>query len=91
MKTWYVVRFGWNSANQSSVCTIRNPKTDFESGRAKLVAIVEAATSEEAKARYKGTVYPNQYLDAYSSFQSLKGLKAEVRAFLSRGDDLWEE
>ncbi len=42
MKTYYVIRRGWNGANQSSLYGKRNPRDTFESGLDRLVAIVEA-------------------------------------------------
>lgn len=30
-KTYYVIRSGWNAANQSSMGTVKNPKNKFES------------------------------------------------------------
>ncbi len=81
MKTFYVIRQGWNAANQSSLGSKRNPRNQFESNQYALVDIVEAESEEEACSKFTGTVYNNQSLFATSNPRSIKGLLAESREF----------
>ena len=81
MKTYYVIRKGWNAANQSSMGTKRNPKTRFESNELKLVAIVQADSEEHACEQFDGDVWNNQSLFATSNLRSIKGLTAAARDF----------
>ena len=79
MKTFYVIRKGWNAANQSSVSSKRNPKNRFESNLYRLVAVVQAASEEEAIKKSDVNCYNNQTLFATSNPRSVKGLTAEIR------------
>jgi hypothetical protein len=80
MTTFYVIRRGWNAANQSSVGRARNPKSTFESGLDKLVAIVETETEQDAieKAAESCSVYNGQFLRAVSNPRAINGLTAEL-------------
>lgn len=80
-KTFYVIRSGWNAANQSSVGGKKNPKTDFESRRYRLVGIVEAETEEQAIEAVNCTVYNNQHVWAETRPRAIKGLTAAIREF----------
>lgn len=80
--TYYIVRTGWNAANQSSRGSKANPKNRFESRQCVLVAIVEADTPGEAVKQYTGTVYNNQHLTAYSNPRQLKGLTEAIRDYV---------
>lgn len=84
MTTYYVVRRGWNSANQSSVGSARNPKNTFESRLDFYLGTVEAGSEDDAKqkAAELWSCYPNQFFHAYANPRRLAGLLAEVR----RGD-----
>jgi hypothetical protein len=78
-ETYYVIRRGWNAANQSSIGSKRNPADTFESNLDKLVAIVEASSEEDAVSKFEGTVYNNQYLRAVKSPRAVAGLTREIR------------
>lgn len=78
-KTFYVIRSGWNAANQSSAGAVRNPRDEFESRLYVLVAVVQATSEEEAKAQAEATVYNGQSLFAVTNPRSVKGLTREVR------------
>jgi len=82
-KIFYVIRQGWNAANQSSQGTKANPKNCFESNRYALVAIVEAETAGEAvtKAEETVTVYNGQFLFAESNRKAIVGLTQAIRNF----------
>ena len=80
MKTFYVIRSGWNAANQSSLCR-KNPKNRFESNEWNLVAIVQADSAESACGQFDGIVYNNQFLFAVSSPRKVKGLTEAIRNF----------
>lgn len=83
-KTYYVIRSGWNAANQSSAGGVRNPRDQFESRQHALVAVVQAAGKEDALAQVKDkvTVYDGQSLFAVTDPRSVKGLTREVREFM---------
>lgn len=81
MRTFYLIRKGWNSANQSSVGRPANPRTNFDSGLYKLVAIVQAESAEAAKAQFTGSVYNNQFLFAETNPRAIAGLTAAIREF----------
>ena len=79
MKIFYVIREGWNAANQSSAGAPRKPRNGFDSNRLKLVAIVDAEDGAHA-IRLSGVIaYNNQTLFAVDSPRSVKGLAAEIR------------
>jgi hypothetical protein len=81
MKTYYLVRQGWNAANQSSMGAIRNPRNKFESNLCRLVGIVDAETEEAAVKSFTGTVYNNQSIWATSNPRSVKGLTKAIRDY----------
>ena len=81
MKTFYLIRSGWNAANQSSTEAKKNPKNRFESNQYQLVAIVEAGSEEKAREQFTGSVYNNQSLFATSNIRSFKGLTRAVENF----------
>ena len=81
MKTFFVIRSGWNAANQSSMGTARNPTNQFESNQYKLVGIVEAESEEQAVEAVGCTCYNNQSVWAVTNSRSIKGLTAEIRSF----------
>jgi hypothetical protein len=76
MTTYYVIRRGWNGANQSALYRPANPRDCFESGYYALVGIVEAETADEACAKCGDTVtvYNNQSLFAARSPRTVRGL-----------------
>ena len=79
MKTFYVIRSGWNAANQSSVGTCRNPKNQFESNQYMLVGIVVAESAEHAIEQVGCTSYNGQSVFAVTNPRSVAGLTAELR------------
>lgn len=86
MKTFYIVRTGWNAANQSAMRRTANPKNDFESGRCDLVEIIDGESESEVIDRCTATVYNNQYLTAYTNPRSVAGLTQAIRNFYTTGD-----
>lgn len=80
MKTFYVIRSGWNSANQSSVGACRNPKNQFESHQYALVGTVEAESEQSAIEQVGATCYNGQHVFAVTNPRSVKGLTAEIQA-----------
>lgn len=90
MKTYYVIRAGWNSANQSSVGTSRNPKNEFDSGYYRLLKIVEADCAESAvNQASEFSCYNGQRIFAVCSQRSVKGLTAAVRQMNAPVDAYW--
>ncbi len=85
MATYYVIRSGWNAANQSSTGSRANPRDQFESRHYRLVAIVEAESEAAAIEAAGVTVYPNQSVFATRNPRSLRGLTREARQFADRG------
>jgi hypothetical protein len=83
MTTWYVIRRGWNAANQSSVGGRANPRDNFESRYMALVAIVEAEGEDAAIRQANVTAYNGQVVFATRNPRSIAGLTREVRQFLS--------
>ena len=79
MATYYIIRRGWNAANQSATRSRRAAKDTFESRLDMLVAIVQAASPEEAVAKCSASVYANQSLRAVPSPRSIKGLTRELQ------------
>lgn len=77
-KTWYVIRVGWNAANQSSVGPA-SPRDNFESHRYALVLIAQAETAEQACEKFCGTVYNNQHLFAVSNPRQVRGLTRAIQ------------
>lgn len=82
-KIYYVIRRGWNAANQSAFASKRNPKDTFESRLDMLVDVLEADSQEAAVAKCEVSVYNNQFLYAISNPRELKGLTREVRKYHS--------
>ena len=78
MKTYYVIRAGWNAANQSMRSASPNPKNSFESNRYALVLITQADTPEAACAEFTGTVYNGQSLVAVTNKRSVRGLSKAI-------------
>jgi hypothetical protein len=78
MKTYYVIRTGWNAANQSMRSASPNPKNSFESNRYALVLITQADTPESACAEFTGTVYNGQSLVAVTNKRSVRGLSKAI-------------
>ena len=83
VKTWYVIRTGWNAANQSSMGTERNPINDFESGHHKLVGIVDAVDATSAIEIVGASCYNNQNVIAVDGVWKVKGLTQAVRDYRS--------
>jgi hypothetical protein len=79
MATYYIIRRGWNAANQPATGSRSGPRNTFESGLDMLVAIVSAASPEEAVATCSASVYANQSLRAVSNPRSIKGLTRELQ------------
>lgn len=80
-KTFYVIRYGWNTANQPSAGRPSKPKDQFDSGQYELVAIVQAKSEGDACSQFNGTVYNNQSLFAITNSRSIKGLARAVKEF----------
>lgn len=80
-KTFYIIRYGWNAANQPSAGRPRKPKDQFDSGQYELVAIVQAESEGDACSQFNGTVYSNQSLFAITNSRSIKGLARSVKEF----------
>lgn len=79
MKTFYVIRSGWNAANQSSAGTRRNPRNQFESNQYMLVGIVECDSAEYAIEQVGCTCYNSQRVFAVTNPRSIAGLTAEIK------------
>lgn len=79
--TFYLIRAGWNAANQSGLFRPANPANRFQSGYYQLVGIVEADTPEQACEQFEGTVYNNQHLFAESNPRAIKGLAQAIREY----------
>jgi len=86
MKTFYVIRSGWNAANQSSLGTCRNPKNQFESNQYQVVGIVEADSADSAIAAVNASCHNGQSVFALTRLNSLKGLTQAARDFLNTDD-----
>jgi hypothetical protein len=84
MRTYYVIRCGWNRANQSSMGRPANPRDQFDSNHYRLVAIVEADSEEAAIESANVTVWNNQSVFATANVRSVKGLAREARQFAQR-------
>jgi hypothetical protein len=81
VKIYFVVRSGWNAANQSAMWGIANPKNKFESNLWCLVAIVQADSEESAITRANPTCYNGQGLFATTNPRQFKGLTSAIRQF----------
>lgn len=83
MKTFYVVRSGWNSANQSAARSIRNPQNKFESNQWRVVGVIEADDADAAIEAVGASCYNVQAVFAVTNRRALKGLTAAVKQFLT--------
>ncbi|MFM7012521.1 MAG: hypothetical protein ACKO0Z_24860 [Betaproteobacteria bacterium] len=81
MATYYVIRTGWNAANQSAMSRPGNPRNTFESGLDMVVAIVEADSSGDAVEEFDGTTYNGQFLWATTNPRQIRGLTHAIREF----------
>lgn len=81
MKTFYVIRSGWNTANQSAAGSSRNPTNQFESNQYRVVGIIEADHAEAAIAAVGASCYNGQSVFAVTQRNSVKGLTEAVRQF----------
>ncbi len=81
MNTYFVVRSGWNAANQSAMWARTNPKNKFEANLWRLVAIVQADSEESAITRANPTVYNGQTVWATTNPRQFKGLTSAIRRF----------
>ncbi len=81
MKKFYIVRHGWNSANQPSRGASARPQNTFESRLDQLVAVVEADSLESARSAFAGTVYNNQHIWITSNPRAKPGLVDAIRQF----------
>ena len=61
-KTFYVIRSGWNAANQSASHTCRNPQNQFDSNQYRLVGVIEADSADAAIAAVDVVCYSGQNL-----------------------------
>ena len=89
MKTFYVIRSGWNAANQSSLGTCRNPKNQFESNQYQVVGIFDADSAESAIAAADATCYSGQSVFAVTRLNSVRGLTQAVRDFSATIDSVY--
>jgi hypothetical protein len=78
MKTYYVVRNGFNAANQSATGRTANPKNLFESGYSQLVGMVQAESAQAAIDAVGATCYNGQGMWATSAPQRHKGLTRAI-------------
>ncbi len=81
MKNYFVIRSGWNAANQSAMWARTNPKNKFEANLWRLVAIVQADSEESAITRANPTCYNGQWLFATTNPRKFKGLTCAIRQF----------
>ncbi len=81
MSEYYVIRQGWNAANQSSRGGSRNPKTRFQSCELALVGIVVAESEADAIKQVSPSCYNNQLVWATDNLRSVAGLTAESRKY----------
>ena len=79
MKTYYVVRDGFNAANQSAMGRTSSPKNLFESGYSRLVGMVQAESAQAAIDAVGATCYNGQSVWATSAPQRHKGLIQAIR------------
>jgi hypothetical protein len=84
MRTYYVIRRGWNAANQSSRSARAKPRDEFETRHLALVAIVDADSEAAAIDAANVTLYNNQTAFAVQNPRSVKGLTREARQFAQR-------
>ena len=79
MTTYYIIRRGWNAANQSATGGRSGPRDTFESRLDMLVEIVQADSPEDAVNMCSASVYANQSIRAVANPRSIKGLTREIR------------
>ena len=79
-KKHYVIRSGWNSANQPCAA-VADACNDFETNRLRLVAIVTADSEQEAIQCAQPTCYNGQHVFTVTNPRKVKGLTAAVRRF----------
>lgn len=84
MSTYYVIRNGFNAANQSAMQAEQNPKNDYERGYSRIVEICEAESAEQAVEGCFATVYNGQKLWATATPGKHRGLTWAIRAFERR-------
>ena len=83
MTTFYVIRSGWNAANQSASHTCRNPQNKFESNQWRVVGVIEANDADAAMEAIDVVCYSGQNLFAVKNRRALKGLTAAVKQFFA--------
>lgn len=83
VKTWYVIRTGWNAANQSSMGACRKPINDFESHHHKLVGVIDATDAADAIENVGASCYNGQKVIAVDGLRKVKGLTQAVRDYRS--------
>jgi hypothetical protein len=83
MKKYYVIRRGWNEANQSARNSARNPRNQFESRELQLVAIIEATSEESAVCLANVIAYPGQVVFTETNPRAIKGLTQAIRNFMA--------
>ena len=81
MKIFYVIRSGWNAANQSSMNARGNPKNQFESRQYMLCAIVEADQTHEAIEKAMVNSFNGQFVFCETNPKAIKGLTQAIRDF----------
>ena len=81
MTTFYVVRSGWNSANQSASGSSRNPQNQFESNQFCVVGVIDAHDAKAAIAAVGASCYNGQSVFAVTRQTAVKGLTQAVRQF----------
>ena len=83
MTIFYVIRSGWNAANQSASVTCRNPQNQFESNQYRVVGIIQADDADAAIAAVGASCYSGQTVFAVTNRRDVKGLTAAVKQFLT--------
>jgi hypothetical protein len=81
VSTYYVIRNGFNAANQSAMRAAQSPKNDFESGFSRIVEICEAESAEQAVEGCFAFVYNGQKLWATKTPGRHKGLTWAIREY----------
>jgi len=84
MATYYVIRDGFNAANQSAMRAEQNPKNNYERGYSKVVEIVDAESAEQAVQECSATCYNGQKLWATDKPGKHRGLTWAIRAYERR-------
>lgn len=79
MTTYYLIRRGWNAANQSAAGGRSGSRDTFGSRLDALVEIVQADSPEDAVNMCSASVYANQSIRAVSNPRAIKGLTREIR------------